>query len=208
MPNFELMKKPIRFGQTAEEAEDAPDPFIDRGEQSRRFAALREASAVVDVLPGEGQTLHAIMTGRYDLADTIGAIIAKIGRCTILRIATLAFSDRNVMSMQNWLASGSVGEIHLLGSDFHEAHNRAMCKEVRELFALHPGSRFASSRSHCKVVLLDFSNQKLAIEGSANLRTNSNWEQFCLANHAGIHDFHAEWIDAQIQKYEVVKDRV
>jgi hypothetical protein len=38
----------------------------------------------------------------------------------------------------------------------------------------------------------------MVLEGSANLRTNSNREQFCLLNHPGLHDWHATWIDETV----------
>jgi hypothetical protein len=44
--------------------------------------------------------------------------------------------------------------------------------------------------------------RRLVLEGSANLRTNSNQEQFCLIRDAGLHDWHARWIDALVAKHE------
>lgn len=44
-------------------------------------------------------------------------------------------------------------------------------------------------------------------EGSANLRTNSNREQFCLTNDAELHDWHSQWIDEQVAKYEIDERR-
>lgn len=40
------------------------------------------------------------------------------------------------------------------------------------------------------------------MEGSANLRTNANFEQVTVINDPGIYDFHAGWIDAALDKYE------
>jgi hypothetical protein len=46
------------------------------------------------------------------------------------------------------------------------------------------------------VTCLEFTDGlKLVFEGSANLRTNNNREQFCLVNSAELHDWHAAWID-------------
>ena len=44
---------------------------------------------------------------------------------------------------------------------------------------------------------------KMVLEGSANLRTNSNREQFCLLNHPGLHDWHALWIDELVSHGQV-----
>jgi hypothetical protein len=46
------------------------------------------------------------------------------------------------------------------------------------------------------------SGDKLTLEGSANLRTNSNREQFCLIHDPGLHDWHAAWIDSEVARNE------
>ena len=43
---------------------------------------------------------------------------------------------------------------------------------------------------------------KLVLEGSANLRSNSNEEQFLLANDLGLYDWHAQWIDGKIRVHQ------
>jgi hypothetical protein len=204
MPNFELMGKPVRFGRVVEDAEadEAPQPIISRAEQGRRFAMAREAKAILKELPKIGECLHVIMTGRYDLGDIIGVLLESYGKVEHLRIATLSYCDRNIDAIRKWQSSNLIGRISLLTSEFFAAHNRGPWKETRELFASHDWP-IAASRSHCKVLCLDFGEQKLALEGSANMRTNSNWEQFALANNAGLHDWHAAWIDAQIEKYRI-----
>jgi hypothetical protein len=40
------------------------------------------------------------------------------------------------------------------------------------------------------------------VEGSANLRTNANWEQLAVILDDGLHDWHAAWIDALVTKHE------
>jgi len=62
----------------------------------------------------------------------------------------------------------------------------------------------ACCSSHAKVVALAFaSGERLSIEGSANLCGNgSGREQFALIADAGLHDWHAGWIDALVTKHE------
>ena len=43
---------------------------------------------------------------------------------------------------------------------------------------------------------------KMVFEGSANLRTNGNIEQFALFNDAGLHDWHAAWIDEKHRAWQ------
>jgi hypothetical protein len=48
---------------------------------------------------------------------------------------------------------------------------------------------------------------KLVFEGSANLRTNGNIEQFALFNDAELHDWHAGWIDEKHRAWESDQSR-
>lgn len=43
---------------------------------SKRTAMLHEAAAVLDLLPAPGETLHALITGRYDLMHLLVALLA------------------------------------------------------------------------------------------------------------------------------------
>jgi hypothetical protein len=62
----------------------------------------------------------------------------------------------------------------------------------------------ASARCHAKVCCLAFADGlRLVFEGSANLRTNKNWEQMTAVNDAGLHDWHEGWIDEKVRDHEV-----
>ena len=56
---------------------------------------------------------------------------------------------------------------------------------------------------HAKVVTVATADgRRYSLVGSANLRTNSNREQFCLTDDAALHDWHAGWIDAMVSQHE------
>jgi hypothetical protein len=105
------------------------------------------------------------------------------------------------------ISSSSSGCLHhllltLLCSSFFRDHNKALWDETLEGFR-ERGQRAAAARTHAKVITLEMaSGGKLAPEGSANLRSNGNREQFLLANDAGLHDWHARWIDKLVAPHE------
>jgi hypothetical protein len=188
------------FGR-ATQAESFPPPLIGKA-KARRTAQLAEAADVLTVLPGPGETLHALMTGRYDLMHTVAALIGKIGRCTDVRIATLSYNGKNLAEMVALLDAGAVGRMTLLCSAFFRDHNRELWAETLEQFRAR-GQRAAAARSHCKVVCLACTDgRRHSLEGSANLRTNSNREQFALTHDAAVHDWHAGWIDELVSRHE------
>jgi hypothetical protein len=169
---------------------------------ARRTAALAEAAAVLGVLPRPGESLHALMTGRYDLLDTAAAIMAQVGTVETLRLATLAYSRRNLTELVRLLDTGAVRRLVLVCSSFFRDHNGDLWERTLEEFRQR-GQRAAAARNHCKVITFAFADgTRLALEGSANLRTNSNQEQFALFNDGGLHDFHAAWIDDMVSRHE------
>jgi hypothetical protein len=192
----------IPFGRPAvlddgdDDGRDLPRPHLLRL-QARRAAGIKEAADTLALLPGPGESLHAVMTARLDMTDVLNALLEKLGRCDTARIATLGLNRRNYRAMLRWLDTGAVGGMTLLVSKFFRSHNGELFTEMVEEFRKRK-QRVAAVDSHCKVMALAFADgTRLAVEGSANLCSNgSAREQFCVVNDAGIHDFHAAWISA------------
>src|SRR5262249_30101062 len=159
--------RPVRFGK-GPALDGVPRPLIRPQPGNRRLAALREAGDVLAVLPGPGEALHAIMTGRYDLTDLLDVILTQLRAVAHLRIATLSFNSRNVDRMRAWTETGPVKRMTMLCSRFFVEHNPQLFDQALE--ALVPPHRLAASRNHCKVVCFHFATGgKLSLEGSANL---------------------------------------
>lgn len=188
------------FGQRPT-AEAFPVPIVGKA-AIHRTAMLAEAADVLKTLPAPGETLHAIMTGRYDLMHLVACLVDRLGGCTEVRIATLSFNAKNLVEMLALLDSGAIGRLTLLASAFFRDHNKELWAECRDEFR-DRGQRAAAARSHCKVVTLD---GQFSLEGSANLRTNSNREQFALTLDPALHDWHAAWIDELVTRHEGEED--
>ena len=198
--------RPVRFGHrpgtTEVEADGLPTPQKVRL-QARRAGGIAEAKQVLEHLPEPGASLHAVVTARLDLSDVLNALIERIGRCERMRIATLGYNARNMRAMLGWLDNGAVGSLALVASRFFHSHNQALWEETLAEFRSRK-QRAACCHSHAKVVTLAFANgERLSIEGSANLCGNgSGREQFALIHDAGLHEFHATWIDGLLDRHE------
>lgn len=182
--------------------EDSGKGFIAKVNR-RRFAALKEAGAIVEVLPGEGESLHAIMTGFYDLMHVLIAMIDRLGsKCLEMRIATLSMSARNVQELVSLIDLGKVASISILVSHFFSKHDPDIFKSLLTEF----GSRnqlVGVARSHAKMVTMSMEDGgQWTIEGSANLRTNRNLEQVTVSRDARLHDWAAQWISEMVTKNE------
>jgi hypothetical protein len=190
----------LTFGRSPM-ADAFPTPIVGNA-AARRTAMLGQAAEVLAVLPGPSETLHALMTGRCDLMHLVTALVTHLGDVQALRIATLSYHGRNLAEMVARLDSGAVPSLTLLCSAFFRDHNKELWEETLDDFR-DRGQRAAAVRSHAKVVTLATSGgRRLSLEGSANLRTNSNREQFALTDDAPLHDWHAAWIDDLVARHE------
>jgi hypothetical protein len=170
---------------------------------ARRAAGLAEARGVLDHLPAPRESLHAVCTVRMDLTDVIGALLERLGRCDRMMIATLGYNRKNLVTMLAWLDTGDVRILSLVASIFFRSHNGDLWAETLAKFRQRK-RRAACCHSHAKVVTLAVAGkERLAIEGSANLCGNgSGREQFALIHDAGLHDWHAAWIDQLVTNHE------
>jgi hypothetical protein len=204
MSRFAHLNRPSFACQPAP-AEKSPGGNIVRG-MTRRAAMLQEASAVLTHLPAPGEALHALITGRYDLMHLLVVLLDRLGPARAVRIATLSFNGRNLAEMFTILDGPNPPRLTLLCSAFFRDHNKELWQETLEGFH-ERGQRTAAARTHAKVITIEtVSGVKLALEGSANLRSNGNREQFLLANDAPLHDWHAAWIDELVAKHEGEND--
>jgi hypothetical protein len=177
--------------------------FLARTHQ-RRFACLRAAAEVLDVLPEESQSLHGVMTGMYDLMHLLIVLLDRLASpCRTLRIATLSLSRRNVQEMVALFDQGKVRQLSLLTSDFFRKHDDDIFSELVQEFHSR-GQRVAAARSHCKIVtLLLEDGRRYVLEGSANLRTNNNQEQFCLSRDPLLHAWYDAWLLEMVSRHEI-----
>jgi hypothetical protein len=200
MSRFANLPRPS-FARRAGADECRPPGTVARG-LARRAAMLHEAQAVLTHLPGPGEALHALITGRYDLMHLLVCLLQRLGPARAVRIATLSFNGRNLAEMLGILDAPDPPRLTLLCSAFFRDHNRELWEETLGEFR-ERGQRCAAARTHAKVITLDLaSGAKLALEGSANLRSNGNREQFALVHDAGLHDWHAAWIDDLVTRHE------
>lgn len=204
MARFNVRK--LHFGHRPEDTDDNGEglPTPARIKLAvRRAAGIAEAKAVLDQLPGPGESLHCICTARMDLTDIVVALGQRFGVCDRMLIATLGYNERNLSAMLAWLDAGAVKSLSLVASKFFRAHKGDLWAETLKEFRAR-GQRAACCDSHAKVVTLAFaSGELLCIEGSANLCGNgSGREQFALINDAGLHNWHAAWITALVDRHE------
>ena len=170
---------------------------------ARRMHEAKLAADLLPELPAPGETIHAMMSGRYDLAQVI---VATVRRWPVahLRITSLSANKRTLRELIAEVDAGTVSRITLLLSGFFARHNKELFQAIREeVQADHPGSRIAAAKCHAKIALFEFRDGSipLVLEGSANLRKNDSVEQLTATRSRELHDWHAGWIDRLVSAH-------
>lgn len=180
-----------------------PHIAADRRAGLRHQADVRDArqaktaAEAIGELPGPGEAVHIVISGRYSLWDCVPAVL-DAGTRTIerLHVATLGFSRRNVEAMGRFLDSGMIRSLRLLCSHYFKGTSPHLYEFAAVELAKRPGAEFLSVRTHAKLLLIEFAGGKtLALESSANLRSCKNIEQLSIFGSPKLHAFHAAWID-------------
>src|SRR5262249_13558129 len=100
-------KKPP--GEDLAPAGKAPRPLSVK-DVARRTAMLREAAELLDHLPGPGDALHCLLTGRFDLTALLVVLIEQQPMpCAHLRIAALSLKQRNLYELFRLIDAGKIG---------------------------------------------------------------------------------------------------
>lgn len=159
------------------------------------YRSQPDAYAHLNPLPGPGESLHGVISGKFALADLIPALIESAGPIDTLHIATLSFNAQNAKDLLQMLDDGQIGSVGLLISYYYKSTSREiydlLVPQLRER-----GHRVLAMRTHAKILLAKMRNgTSYVCESSANLRSSINVEQFVLTNDRPLYDFHRTWID-------------
>jgi hypothetical protein len=218
-PDFKSFQ-PVRFGSLIGKRDpDAPAglPSDKRTEDARegiraymakaavrRFACLKRAREALDHLPEQGEELHFLLSGFFDLAHfLVVALEIMACPCEVLRIATLSLSARNVQELVALLDLGVVKQLDLLAANFFAAYEKEITASAVEEFRQR-NQRLAIARSHAKVLTVKLRDGRIyTLTGSANMRTCRNIEQACLSADPALFSFYDQWLSTMMDKYVI-----
>ena len=121
-------------------------------------------------------------------------------------ISTLSMSQDNIDSLHNLLTWGCVDNLNLIVSAYFFAHERKdLVEYIYEKLDIDNRFQLAVASSHCKTCCLETTaGEYYTIHGSANLRSSSNLEQFCIEEGKELYDFNIEYQSRIIELYHTI----
>ena len=168
----------------------------------------------VALAPGARQ--FVIVSGNFVFGDVLEALTVGEGRLYPRRVSiqTLSMSRENVDSLRNVVEACPLMEsLRIVLSDYFFAHERRrdglvpyLC-DVLDTDAVDFDVAFASL--HTKIVSIEtLGGNFVVMDGSANLRSSRNIEQFRIECDEGLYRFVEDFTDRVFRAYSVVnKDR-
>ena len=158
------------------------------------------ADEILDLLPAEeGDRLHVVTCGDFVYCDLFTRWLDRMGPPVSMTISTLSLSEKNAHAIREMMTRHAGFPFHLILSAYFQSSNAAIFTAVEALITEAFPERFTLSvgRSHTKVAIVDYGADRgtWVIEGSLNLRSSNNLEQFTVFRDRQLAEFHQRWID-------------
>ena len=162
-----------------------------------------------DIVLEKDMSVYSIVSGNFIFGDLLEAmIIEQRVKVKALYISTLSLSENNVDSLVNIMLSGLCDELHLVVSSYFYSHERGnLIKYIyQELENEKPWKFFFSvAGTHMKLAMIETDELKITMQGSANLRSSGNIEQFSIVEEENLFEFNKEYIEIIEQSYQINK---
>jgi len=156
----------------------------------KRMVRPENATTLAKYLPEPGDCTHAVVRGDFVMGDIIPLILGD-RVAALVGISTLGMSRENAAMLAEMLAEGKVRRLFLLVSHyFSQVDKTGTYREVKGLL----GDAVVVARTHAKVILISAAPDFFVVEGSANLRSSDNIEQFAIWNDEELLNWHLEWM--------------
>ena len=181
-------------------------------EISERFIRYENAEKCVDEIStsllSKKERITTIVNGSFIFGDFIEAFVIKNKlKIKKMTLSTLSYSENNVDSLKNLMLYGYVDNLNLIVSDYFFGHERAnlIPYTYNELDNEHDTFQLAIERTHCKVYIFETYDEKyFVIQGSVNLRSSGNTENFTIEENKTIYTFFDNFLSEIIQRNKTI----
>jgi hypothetical protein len=155
--------------------------------------------------------VFCIVDGSFIFGDFIEAFIVENNINVLeMQISTLSYSQDNIDSLQNLIEKDYIQKLDLIVSDYFFSHERhKLIKKTYEQLDIDNKFQLASAGTHFKICNFKTEGGKhIFIHGSANLRSSSNIEHFCIEDNKDLYTFVKQTNDLIIEKYKTINKSV
>lgn len=158
------------------------------------------------------QRAHCIVHGNFIFGDFIEAyIVENKARVKEMTISTLSLNQNNIDSLYHLMRVGRVERLNLVVSSYFYGNERNALIPYIYQYLDQWQNRFqlAVAGIHTKTVHFQTMGGKhFVIQGSANLRSNGNIEQFTIEENKELYEFYDKVYSTIIARYKTINHEV
>lgn len=182
-------------------------PSKQKIQNSKNIKFKNAQNLVKDINLQSKQSLFAIVDGSFIFGDFILAFLHYHNiKAKRIDISTLSLNMHNIVGIKHFMDKGYIDNINFLIGYYFYAHERKkLIKEMYDTLDFDNRFQLAVCRNHMKTVtILTDKGNKIVIQGSANLRSSDNLEQFNLCFDSKTYDCITEFNDKLIKEYSTI----
>jgi hypothetical protein len=172
---------------------------------------FEHACDLIDGLKLEpGFRMFAFVSGNFVFGDVIEALVTTLGiQIKRMTIQTLSMSQENIDSLRNVIDNCfELESLRLVVSDYFYSHERnanGLVPYIYERLDVDDVLDVAFAGVHTKITTIETINGlKIVMDGSANLRSSRNVEQFRIECDADLYDYIERFADRIFDAYSVI----
>lgn len=158
------------------------------------------------------QRAHCIVSGDFIFGDFIEAyLVENRARVPDMTIATLSLNQNNVDSLYHLMRVGHIERLNLVVSAYFYGNERhALIPYIyQHLDQWQNRFQLAVAGIHTKTVHFRTAGGKcFVIQGSANLRSSGNIEQFTIEENQELFEFYNDAYNSIIERYKTINHEV
>lgn len=187
------------FGDEEDELETARQldtpRILKRESKQKAINALRKekAKSILTELPANGESYHIISNGSFDYFNFCPIIIDYMkGYTEHFYGSTWTMSRYNVNELLGLIDAGKIGKISMMTGIYFKRRESAVYATLLEgLQERH--QRFLCFECHAKIMLFNYKDTYIVMEGSANFTANPRLEQNVITQSKELWEFHKAW---------------
>lgn len=168
-------------------------------ETSKNFLKKEKANLVLTEIPEIGESFHIVSNGSFDYFTLIPIIVKLLGgKSNSFYFSTWTMNMRNSEEIIKMFDNGCFEEIKCLVGLYMKKREPSVFNFMYENLKERSQVIFANE-NHSKVTLLNFGENYIVVQGSANFTANPRIEQFSIHNSKELFNFHKNWMDEVIR---------
>jgi len=132
-----------------------------------------------------GATIATSSSGEYSMHELLEYLLGITGPASV-QVSSFSISEVAIRTFYNLMEKGTITQMECLFDISVKRHKLGLLYFVNNI-----GCRIALSKNHAKILLLENTNWKLVVVGSANLQLNDKNEVAVISTDPGFYYYYS-----------------